>query len=181
MLGMFAAWIAVVLFGLGAAAGRAAGASQAPAYSARPSTMEMTIASVPLTASDGAIHVDQRCALLPDPAEGERKPRWDPAICHLETINHSSHREETVVGNEVERRDVEVREQEYVLQNVTLKEVAFLVEQPVAKGWMVDSDPQPVEMQGTTAVFRVYAEPGEIVRLHVGVRRSKQLPSKTMH
>jgi hypothetical protein len=45
----------------------------------------------------------------------------------------------------------------------------------------VDSDPQPAEMEGSTAVFRVYAEPGEIVRLHVGVRRTTELKPKTIH
>jgi hypothetical protein len=79
------------------------------------------------------------------------------------------------------RREVEVDEQEYVLQNVTMKPVAFVVEQPVAKGWTVDSDPQPTEMQGATAIFRVHAEPGEIVRLHVGVRRTTELKPKPIH
>jgi hypothetical protein len=149
-----------------------------------PATTEMTIASVPLTAGDGAIYVDERCALLPDPAAAPKdklKPRWDPAICHLETINHSEHREEAEVGAEMLRRKVEVSEQEYVLQNVTMKPVAFVVKQPVPKGWRVDSDPQPAAMEGTTAVFRVYAEPGEIVRLHVGVRKTTQLKPKTIH
>ena len=40
---------------------------------------------------------------------------------------------------------------------------------------------QPAAMEGTTAVFRVYAEPGEIVRLHVGVRKTTQLKPKTIH
>ncbi len=149
-----------------------------------PSTMEMTIASVPLTAGDGAIYVDERCALLPIPSappKDKLKPRWDPAICHLETINHSEHREEAEVGAEMLRRKVEVSEQEYVLQNVTMKPVAFVVKQPIPKGWRVDSDPQPAVIEGTAAVFRVYAGPGEIVRLHVGVRRTTELRPKTLH
>ena len=181
---MFGVEALAVLLWMGGAAAQAAGGSQAQPDSAPPAAMEMTIASVPLTAGDGAIYVDQRCALLPDPAAPateKNKPRWDPAICHLETINHSTHREEAVVGVEMLRRNVEVNEQEYVLQNVTMKPVAFVVKQPVPKGWRVDSDPQPTEMEGTTAVFRVHAEPGEIVRLHVGVRHTTELKPKTIH
>jgi len=176
MLGMFVG----ILFAMFAAMPQAPGAS--PQTPSVPQATQMTIANVPLLASDGAIHVDQRCALLPDPAStGKKKARWDPVICHLETINHSSHREEVLMDNQLDRRNVDIGEQEYVLQNVTLKPIAFVVEQPVAKGWMVDSDPQPSEMQGTTAIFRVYAQPGEIVRLHVGVRRTRALLSKPMH
>ncbi len=174
MLGMFAAIL--LAFAPGPFAGMPQAQGVSPQTPSIPQTTEMTIAAEPLTGSDGAIYVDRRCALLPDPAStGKKKPRLDPVICHLETINHSSHREETQVGNELERRNVDIEEQEYVLQNVTTKQIVFVVEQPVAKGWTVDSDPQPTEMQGTTAIFRVYAQPGEIVRLHVGVRRTKTL------
>jgi hypothetical protein len=48
--------------------------------------------------------------------------------------------------------------------------VAFVVNQPLPKGWRIDSDPQPIDLQGSTATFRVIAEPGQIVRLHVGER-----------
>lgn len=178
---MFAAEALAVLLWMSRVAAQAAAGSHAQPDSPQPATMEMTIASVPLTATDGAIYVDQRCALLPDPATDKNKPRWDPAICHLETINHSSHREETAVGAEMLRSNVEVNEQEYVLQNVTMKPVAFVVKQPVPKGWRVDSDPQPTEMEGATAVFRVHAEPGEIVRLHVGVRHTTELKPRTIH
>lgn len=183
MLGMSATAILVVL---SMAAGVVqAGAPQASTAPATPPTVEMTIATVGITASDGHIYVDESCGLLPDPAltaAGPKKPRvrWDPVICHLESVNHSSHREETVAGNELARRDVEVDEQEYVLQNVTMKALAFVVEQRVEKGWAVDSDPRPAEMRGDTAIFRVSAEPGEIVRLHVGVRHAKELKPKPM-
>lgn len=183
---MFEAAMLTALLWTSAAVAQAAGGSQAPMTTPPvPSATEMTIASERLTASDGSIYVDQRCGLLPDPAApaAGKKPRVrrDPAICHLESTNRSSHREEAVVGTEMLRREVEVDEQEYVLQNVTMKPVAFVVEQPVAKGWTVDSDPQPTEMQGATAIFRVHAEPGEIVRLHVGVRRTTELKPKPIH
>jgi hypothetical protein len=65
---------------------------------------------------------------------------------------------------------VSVIEREYLLQNTTDKPVAFIVDQPIPKGWHVDSDPQPINIQNSTATFRVFAEPGQIVRLHVGQR-----------
>lgn len=182
MLGMSAAAIFVVLSM--AAVGQAV-VPRASTVPASTPAVEMTIATARITASDGQIYVDERCGLLPDPAlaaAGPKKPRvrWDPVICHLESVNHSSHREETVAGNELARRDVEVDEQEYVLQNVTMKALAFVVEQRVEKGWAVDSDPRPAEMRGDTAIFRVNAEPGEIVRLHVGVRHAKELKPRPM-
>ena len=42
----------------------------------------------------------------------------------------------------------------------------------VPENWMVDSDPQPFGIDGSTALFRLSAEPGQRVRLHVGMRRS---------
>jgi hypothetical protein len=129
------------------------------------------------------IHVDQDCHLLPNPAlksTADKKPhlRKDAVICHLETVNTSEHIEETIDGNEMRRNRVGIREQTYVLQNVTKQERWFVVEQLVPEGWVVDSDPQPAEMDGATAVFRVHAEPGEIVRLHVGVRHTKPLRTR---
>jgi hypothetical protein len=99
-------------------------------------------------------------------------------ICHLESVLTSEHTEETIVGNELRRSNVRVTEQTYVLQNVTTDPAIFVVEEPVPAGWHVDSDPQPTETNGLTAVFRVHAQPGEIVHLHVGLRHTKPLPTK---
>jgi hypothetical protein len=55
---------------------------------------------------------------------------------------------------------------------VTAGPITFVVEQPLRKDWLVDSDPLPQEVVGSTAMFRVGADPGQIVRLHVGVRHS---------
>jgi hypothetical protein len=59
---------------------------------------------------------------------------------------------------------------------VTTDPNTFVAEQFVPQGWVVDSDPQPTEIAGTTASFRVYAQPGEIVRLHLGLRLTSPLP-----
>jgi len=133
------------------------------------------------------IHVDQECRLLlasasPDPGVKKAKLERDPVICHLESVNNSQHMEEAIVGDELRRSRVTIEEQEFVLQNISSDRTVFVVEQPVAPGWMVDSDPRPAEMVGSmkeqTAIFRVYAEPGQIVRLHVGLRHAVPLKTK---
>jgi hypothetical protein len=139
------------------------------------------------------IHVDQSCRLIVAPAQpvtqgqdsgsnSHKRTRLkkDPVICHLESVNSSEHREEAIVGNELRRNRVEIEELEFVLQNIASDPVIFVVEQPVAKGWEVDSDPQPTEMVGTTALFRVHAAPGEIVHLHVGERHTTPLRTKVI-
>jgi hypothetical protein len=99
-------------------------------------------------------------------------------ICHLESVATSEHMEETLVGHELRRNWVNISEQGYVLQNITTEHVVFVVEELVPDGWVVDSDPQPVAMQGQTAIFYAHAEPGEIVRMHVGLRHAKPLRTK---
>jgi len=131
------------------------------------------------------IHVDQDCRLLPDPSKpvvGNKKPHLqrDPEICHLDTVLSSNHIEEHITEKAIERNAVSITEQTYVLQNVTDDPAIFVVEQYVPEGWAVDSDPQPINMVGPTAVFRVNAQPGEIVQLHVGLRHSKPLHPKAL-
>lgn len=122
------------------------------------------------------IRVDERCRILPEePAgfKGKPKTRKDSMVCHLESEHISNHIEKSVVGGAPARSSVTIEEQEYVLQDVTDEPVTFVVEQPVSKDWQVDSDPQPTNMVGNIAEFRVIAQPGEIVRLHVGLRHAK--------
>ena len=129
------------------------------------------------------IHVDDRCRILPDPDHplpGKRKqrPSADPVICHLESIASSAHMEESLVGHELRRNWIDITEQEYVLQNIAEDPVIFVVEQYVPQGWVVDSDPQPKQVNGQTAIFLANAKPGEIVHLHVGLRHTKVLRTK---
>jgi len=180
---MTAMKILPALFLLGVAA--SFGATGPPAQSAQPASQTVSktaAARVPYSVFN-EIHVDDRCRLLPNPAlrsAGGKKPhlRKDPVICHLESLLTSGHMEESMVGNEVHRSWVSIREQEYVLQNIAPVSKQFIVEQFVPNGWVVDSDPQPGEMAGATAIFRVQAEPGQVVRLHVGIRRTKALRPK---
>lgn len=119
------------------------------------------------------VHVDQSCHVLQDQIHGVTglNLRTDGAICHLESVHTSQHVEESA-ANGMKRRLVTVSEQEYLLQNVTAEPVVFVVEQAVAKDWQIDSDPPPAEMMGSKALFRVEAQPGQIVRLHVGQRHT---------
>ena len=131
------------------------------------------------------IRVDQNCRLLLAPAEitaAAKKARneKDPVICHLENVLHSQHVEEAIVGNELRRSRVAVDEQTFVMQNISAEPAVFVVEQPVGKGWVVDSDPPPAAMNGSAAVFRAHAQPGEIVRLHVGERHTTPLRTKVI-
>ncbi len=92
----------------------------------------------------------------------------DHAICHLESVLTSHHVEESLRDGMMQRNKVSVAEQEYLLQNVTSAPVTFVVEHALPDDWKVDSDPQPVKVVDDKAFFRVNAEPGQIVRLHVG-------------
>lgn len=153
------------------------------------STMEMTIVGTSLKGTDGKIWVNQSCEIFPGlqfPMTGKKIPQGelDSAVCHLESVLQSGHREEEAVGSELERRNVEVREREYVLGNITLKPVVFAILEDIPEGWRVDSDPQPARTipgKGVDlAIFEVHAEPGETVRLHVGMRHSKELKPKAL-
>jgi hypothetical protein len=130
------------------------------------------------------IFIDQDCRILPGgdmllPGKKD-KAFSDPVICHLESVNNSNHIEEKIVGNELYRSRVYVAEQEFVLQNISDGEAEFIVEVPINSDWVIDSDPQPVSTEGDVAIFPVYAQPGEIVRLHVGMRHTQPLKTKTI-
>lgn len=128
------------------------------------------------------IYVDQDCRIVPDPARAmpdkKTKPFSDPVICHLETINNSTHVEERIEGDQLLRNRVYIAEQEFVLQNIMDVQAMFVVQVPISADWQVDSDPQPASTEGNVAVFPVYANPGQIVRLHVGLRHTQPMKTK---
>jgi len=126
------------------------------------------------------IYVDQFCHILPDQIDLSVENDLsalptDPVICHRESVLTSRHLEETIKDGVPQRSIVKISEQEYLLQDVTTEPVAFVVEQLVPDGWQVDSDPRPTEMIGSTAAFRVIAQPGQTVRLHVGLRHANPM------
>ena len=67
-------------------------------------------------------------------------------------------------------RPIEVREQEYNLQNPYPQPITFIVKHPVFKHFAIDSYPPPTEVANKVATFRVIAQPSQTVRLHVGER-----------
>ncbi len=122
------------------------------------------------------IHVDQFCRVLTPgrPTAANPNPiaryRHNSIICHHESILASSHWEQIIQNGVPKNIHVTVREREFLLQNVTGEPVTFVVEQSLPKGWRIDSDPQPDAVLGSTAIFRIIAQPNQIVRLHVGER-----------
>lgn len=127
-----------------------------------------------------SIIVDKSCLIQPesDPLIlGDHSEAFrDDAICHLESVLSSHHVEEKITRDgERTRFFVRVVEQEYVLQNPTDQPAVFTVRHDVPANWTVDSDPQPTSMDGSTAVFRLNAEPGQRVRLHVGMHRNHKV------
>lgn len=129
-----------------------------------------------------SIIVDKSCLIQPesDPLVlGNHIDAFrDDAICHLESVLSSHHIEEKITDSERSRFFVRVAEQEYVVQNPTDKPTVFIVRHHVPENWTVDSDPLPSSMDGSTALFLVNAEPGQRVRLHVGMHRSYRVNPK---
>lgn len=126
-----------------------------------------------------SIVVDKSCLIQPesDPLVlGDHVDAFrDDAICHLESVLSSQHIEEKITQSQRSHFFVRVAEQEYVVQNPTDKPTVFIVRHDVPESWIVDSDPQPSSVDGSTAVFRLLAEPGQRVRLHVGMHRSDSI------
>lgn len=121
------------------------------------------------------IHIDENCRIVP--TSGDRTlrkkehPYRDSAICHLESVLDSTHWEERIVGNQLQRTFVRVKEHTFVLQDIAGEPVMFVVSQAIPKDWAIDSDPQPADLTNDTAIFHVYVKPGQTVHLHVGMRR----------
>lgn len=135
---------------------------------------------IPYDGSDSSsgpkpIHVDRNCRILPGssalPPARKPHPYNDPAICALEGRAESTHWEEKITGNQLQRTFVRVKEQTFVVQDIADQPVMFIVQYAVPQNWFVDSDPQPWQTVGQTAYFHVFVKPGQIVRLHVGIRR----------
>jgi hypothetical protein len=126
-----------------------------------------------------SIIVDKSCLIQPesDPLVlGDHVDAFrDDAICHLESVLSSHHVEEKITDSARSRFFVRVAEQEYIVQNPTDKPAVVIVQHQLPENWTVDSDPQPTSIDGTTALFRVNAEPGQRVRLHVGMRRNQSI------
>ena len=140
-----------------------------------PAPIERVNPNAPPPAAE--IHVDQNCRIYAQDrsnasgAYSHPTLRNDPVVCQLKGVHHTkNHHEETVDNGVVKRTRYEISERNYILHNVTKETVAFIVQQPLPKGWLIDSVPAPDSTEGETATFRVYANPAQIIHLHVGER-----------
>jgi hypothetical protein len=126
------------------------------------------------SAASQQIYVDDHCQVL-DSSSGQFAANAD--VCHLDGtgLQRSSHVAAKEIDGAVRHSRVDVAEQTYMLQNVHEQPVVFVVAHQVPDGWHVDSDPQPVTLKGGVAIFRVIAQPGQIVRLHVGTAHEAPL------
>ncbi|MBB6143633.1 hypothetical protein HNQ77_001582 [Silvibacterium bohemicum] len=145
-----------------------------------PSAFSQSSAPAQPSAPLKEIHVDRSCKILQEESNAlsEIRPadlENDHVICHLESVHTSHHVEASLDDGVMQKSKVTVAEREYLLQNVTSTPVTFVVEHSVPEDWKVDSDPQPVKVVDNTAFFRVNAEPGQIVRLHVGEHHAEPM------
>jgi hypothetical protein len=112
------------------------------------------------------VYVDKECRVR----QAGSSFHADAGVCHLESVSATSHTEEQQNAGVARQSRVDIAEQEFLLHDATTGPVIFVVQYPVAKGWSIDSDPQPAETHRGVAVFRVSAQPDQTVRLHVGKR-----------
>jgi hypothetical protein len=119
------------------------------------------------------IHINQRCKPLSADGlavGGTPAMLSAKAFCRLESVKTTQHRETEVVNGNPHRVLATVQEQDYLLHNVTDEPVVFVIEHRVPHGWQVDSEPAPTSVSNSTAIFQAIAQPGQTVRLHVGLK-----------
>ena len=122
------------------------------------------------------IHVDERCRIYSQDRESQggkySRPGFhaDVDMCRLQNEMKTKHWEGSVENGIVRRTQVTVIEHTFQLHNPTDQAITYLVEQSVPKGWRIDSTPQPARMEDQVAIFEVVAQPGQTIKLHVGLR-----------
>jgi hypothetical protein len=141
----------------------------------RPLVLTLFLAA-PAAHAQSEIHVDHHCRIYardrtsPTQPYGHPTLHRDTTVCRLESVFHTRHYDEVVDQGTVKRTRVEIREQMYVLHNITPTPAVFIVDHPLPRGWQIDSTPAPTLVADDLATFRVVAQPGETIRLHVGER-----------
>lgn len=84
--------------------------------------------------------------------------------------NFTSHlRHITVHDGYLIERTEQARDVTYVVHNTAGDARTVILEHPVQDGWKLSSDTKPVETTASLYRFRVAPQPGETVRLHVGL------------
>jgi hypothetical protein len=77
----------------------------------------------------------------------------------------------TIHDGVMHQSTAQIREATYDVHNSASETRDVLIEQPILNGWMLDSEPKPVETTASVYRFNVLTQPGETVHLHVGQRR----------
>jgi hypothetical protein len=127
------------------------------------------------TASPSVIEVDGACRILNvnlrDPAFGPPKHPYSSPVCNIESEKVSQRWEQYTAPNGTPKnRLADIHEKDFVLQNPYSQPITFLVHQPVPKNFHIDSPPPPTDLANSIATFKVVANPGQTVRVHVGWR-----------
>ncbi len=78
----------------------------------------------------------------------------------------------TIAKGVLTETSIDVAELTYDVHNAAPDPRTVIIEQPVRQGWTLDSDPKPTETTPTTYRFRVGANAGETVHLHIGERHT---------
>lgn len=65
---------------------------------------------------------------------------------------------------------LDISEVEYLIHNAAPEARSIVIEEPVRAGWIIDSDPKPIETTSSVNRFRIEAQPDQAVRLHIGER-----------
>jgi hypothetical protein len=107
---------------------------------------------------------------LRNPAHPRPRYSTDHIICHIEGYHETLRWEETIANGARKKRLVDIREREFLLQNPYPQPITFVVHQTLPTRYHIDSDPPPNDVTNSVASFRVIADPGQTVRLHVGER-----------
>lgn len=101
---------------------------------------------------------------------GSPKAFHDRGICSVDPEHYSERDETTLTAGKKRFSVVTIGEHTFYLHNPAQSAVTFIVNQRLGKNWQVDSEPPPNELHDRTATFRVIAQPGQTVELHVGER-----------
>ena len=111
---------------------------------------------------------------LTDPIHAGEKRLLSYAVdqaVHVSTEGHhdSTHLQHVTVhdGILIDRSE-QIREVTYLVHNAASDARDVILEHPLEDGWKLNSEVKPIETSASSYRFRVIAQPGETVRLHVG-------------
>ena len=104
-----------------------------------------------------AVFITEDCRILALPGGDDSPYSTDKNTCHRETARNTR------------QANARIEEHSLILTNFRATPVTFVVSQWLFGG-VIDSVPEPDQVAADTAVFRVNANSGEIVHLHIGVR-----------